>query len=552
MPPTVRPLFRAIAVPLTLMALFCAASGTAKELQRQGKGNKSFLALVIIGDRDVVYDLRGWQAYEASVMAAPLSDADVKQVGNDISGMLKDAGYVLADVQLHKAALSAKLLAYRVNLGTVGTISVSGNKYYSADQIIRNIDAKSGTPFNYRDLYSNMFDLNVKPDVQVDTTLAAVDGEDGKTVNLEIAVEDRLPWHIGLNLSNTGSEATSDWRLRTTVQGLNVSKHDDIFTLEYLTDPADSESVNGVSSSYRFPLDDNSVITVYGGWSESDLDDVLQDLDIYGQGYFGGFRLSHIVKSTPQYDLDLSYGYTFQYIENATDFADVPFERDEVRLGMPSVALGYSGKSFDRWGGRNFASLSMLWNMADKLGSDDAEDFERNQPDADGNLTITKAQVARLQRITLGDDDSPMRKWTLFTRVDGQYTRDKLIPALRYGIGGADSVRGYREREINGDAGMRGTIELRTPLLSNFIGDTDDEDWYEHRLQLVTFADLGYVYRNDPRGGLQREDSLSSIGLGLRLNITKYLQMKVDYGHALTETEESRHGRGHFSVQAQF
>ena len=57
-----------------------------------------------------------------------------------------------------------------------------------------------------------------------------------------------------------------------------------------------------------------------------------------------------------------------------------------------------------------------------------------------------------------------------------------------------------------------------------------------------------------PRPGEQADENLWSAGVGLRLGLTKYSQMRLDYGYPLIKaTEETpKGGRGHLSLQLQF
>ena len=86
-------------------------------------------------------------------------------------------------------------------------------------------------------------------------------------------------------------------------------------------------------------------------------------------------------------------------------------------------------------------------------------------PNADGNLIIDRFQAARLQRLK-------SERWTIFARVDGQYTQDALIPALQQTLGGADAVRGYELFDTGGDSGLTASLELRTALFENFLPES--------------------------------------------------------------------------------
>jgi hemolysin activation/secretion protein len=96
--------------------------------------------------------------------------------------------------------------------------------------------------------------------------------------------------------------------------------------------------------------------------------------------------------------------------------------------------------------------------------------------------------------------------------VQRQATRSTLVPGEQFGIGGAQSVRGYEERELNGDNGAQISIELVTAnLLDKLFGEPA-------LLRLLLLADAGHV--NNPNGDNCQENRTScrigSLGLGLR------------------------------------
>ena len=100
-----------------------------------------------------------------------------------------------------------------------------------------------------------------------------------------------------------------------------------------------------------------------------------------------------------------------------------------------------------------------------------------------------------------------------------------------------------------------GSLELRTPLLSNFIPTlqrseeysvNNPEDWRVHRLQFIGFYDFGLSELSEPSEGEEKNESFSSVGTGLRLGLTKYSQFRLDYAFPLISTDESSGSRAHF------
>jgi len=114
---------------------------------------------------------------------------------------------------------------------------------------------------------------------------------------------------------------------------------------------------------------------------------------------------------------------------------------------------------------------------------------------------------------------------------------------------------------MSGDQAFVATLELRTPLFHNFIPGLKKSDeflaanpdaWQRHRLQFLLFSDFGYVDMKNPLPGEQDSDTLIGVGAGLRLGLTKYSQMSLDFGYPLEKTQESDNPRAHLSLQLQF
>ena len=66
------------------------------------------------------------------------------------------------------------------------------------------------------------------------------------------------------------------------------------------------------------------------------------------------------------------------------------------------------------------------------------------------------------------------------------YPQIHWFPSVQKGFGGANSIRGYEEREVSADNGLSGSIELRTPLISNFLPSLERSDEYFNNNPLIT------------------------------------------------------------------
>ncbi len=520
-----------------------------------------FDVALLAGDKEVVQNLKIWKDWEYKVAFAPISNAEIKQFYEDLTRTLREEGYVFAKVTFPTRIWSTGIFLAKVDLGPLGEITVAGNRFHSTSQIVKAMgDSQVDGRFNYNRFYQDLFDMNANPDIMVNTTLKPTVRDGRRYIDAELVVEDNWPIHGSVEFANTGTKASGDYRLRSTLQHSNLTKHGDTLTFDWLTEPCSSD-INAYSASYHLPFSRKWSFNIFGGYSESYLDEVLPELSVRGEGWFGGAQFTRVIHENDDHRIQLSLGWMYQNISQDDQLQNFDLGKRRTEVSMPMLTLGYASRRFDRFNGRNFFSNTMLYNSAGHFGASESDEFVRG----DGTFFINRFQLARFQRLFSGPETPG--KWSLFVKLEGQIANDPLDPSMKKSIGGANSVRGYVEHELSGDDAVVASLELRTPLLQNFIpGLTKDEEylslnpdaWQRHRLQFLVFCDYGWVKQEgsemDNAGdGRKTQETMLSVGAGLRLGLTKYSQMRFDWGFPLEQTEEQRQGgRAHFAVQLQF
>ena len=514
---------------------------------------------MVSGDTAIVEKLPVWQAWKEYVEFNKITPKDINEFHGKLIKALQEKGYVFAQVEFPTKIWSTGIFLAKVDCGQLGDITVKNQKHYSAKQIVRALENKEGR-FNYAEIHSDLFDLNTKPDLKLQTSLKPVQQGGRRVINAEIEVEDKMPIHGAIELTNSAAkDARNDWRVRSTLQHLNITKHNDSLTLDWLTTGNIGEDMNSLSASYFLPINDALSLNVYGGWNSSFNEDVLPEISARGRGAFAGLQFSYIFYETLRDRFQLSLGWFYQRLTNYQDINGMRYDNGDITLSMPIITLGYTQKVFDNYHGRNFASITLQQNRAGTFGASSKSDFIRASA-VDGDFTLAKIQLARFQRLFEGKDAPG--KWTLFMKADAQIASDRMPSATRDYVGGRNSVRGYEESELNGDHSFVGTLELRTPLIENFIPglkkDTqylkdNPEYWSQHRLQFILFTDFGYV-AYDEKEKPDDDNGMWSVGAGIRLGLTKYSQMALDYGYPIIKASDDtpEAGRLHLSVQLQF
>ncbi|MFI4980070.1 MAG: BamA/TamA family outer membrane protein, partial [Nevskiales bacterium] len=192
---------------------------------------------------------------------------------------------------------------------------------------------------------------------------------------------------------------------------------------------------------------------------------------------------------------------------------------------MPLVAT-YNGN----WLGQNWFNeeRSTTLDVATTLGlrgllhnSDNA--FNDKQPGASANYLALRTGLQHTETFA---------RWSLYGKLDMQLASGTLVPTEQFIAGGAESVRGYLEGERAGDAGVRATVELRTP---QFNPGGVNSPW---RLWGLTFFDTAILTTKQASQTVPPQpDShrLRSVGLGFRLNAPHGLSLEVDAARALVD-----------------
>ena len=137
---------------------------------------------------------------------------------------------------------------------------------------------------------------------------------------------------------------------------------------------------------------------------------------------------------------------------------------------------------------------------------------------------------------------------TWITRATMQWTDSNLLGSEQMGFGGYSSVRGYDEREANGDEGYLVTTELRSPPIS--LGQLCGWEKAIDQFQFLGFWDYGVAQNLSLLPNEDPSVLLASAGPGIRYAINPYLSLRFDYGFQLYDTRaNSRYNsRAHIGV----
>jgi hypothetical protein len=412
--------------------------------------------------------------------------------------------------------------------------------------------------------------LNRHPARWVDMTLGASGMPGG--ARLDYLVAEGKPWTAYFQASNTGTDQTSDWRQRFGFTHNQVTNRDDILQLDYIT--GDFDSVNAFYGSYDSPIPfpwllrpDRVRAAVDGQWSEYDASDVgIENSEFQGSQWIFGGRVKANVFQYRDLFVDVFTGAHYEHYDADSKPVEGVREHGNVNFFFPEVGAALERRTEIS---SLFASVSGKFAVPD-LGDADSDELAQmgrtGVHEESVNLLRWEASTSFFMVpffFPVKEPDSSLSASDLsnevFLSFRGQYTNDRLIPAMQEVAGGMETVRGWPQSFIAADSLylVRAEYRVHLPRLLP-IREPFELPWYgkfraapdgpsgrpDWDLIAFTFYDWARVEVNgDLSQDEQNDETLSGTGLGLELQLPGHLIVGMDYGWSLTQVM----GRDKFS-----
>ncbi len=459
--------------------------------------------------------------------------ADVQQAQEALQDAYRKKGYGTVQVTLPEQVLSEGVVRLKVIEAHVGTITIQGNDHHDDANVRQSLPSlQQGLPPNSRDIAANLRVANENPSKQ--TTVLFKTSEQQGEVDAAIKVVDEKPWKVYVYGDNTGNSQTGTYRVGAGAQYSNLFDLDNVFTFQAQTSPDHADDVKIFGGSYHIPLyKAGDSIDVIAGYSNVNSGNVQNLFNVSGSGTIVLLRYNDLLPRIGEiYEHKLVFGLDYEAFKNnvttvGTTTSVVP------NITVHPASLTY----FGTW---RLPSAEVAFNAGYSMnipgGSDGNEAaFQAARTDATDTYHILGFGLAGLQALPY---DFQFR-----AAINGQLTRDALVPGVQYGIGGFNSVRGFHEREISNDAGYQGTVETYSPDLGRVFRLPSVHT------RLLLFYDYGDVWRNHALPGELQNEFISSTGFGIRINSNNF-SIRADFATVLhpggSETSWSK--RAHVGI----
>ena len=448
-----------------------------------------------------------------------------------------EAGYNSVEISLPEDIDGDGIFQIQIRENTIAQktipvteIAVVGNEHFNEASIRAALpELQEDREVDFHVLAQQLFLANDNPSRQLTLNISPAELEQ-QAAKVEIKVLDRNPQYWQIALDNTGTEETGNTRLSFISQNHNLFNRGHLAALSLTLSPEKIDQVAQIGFFYQVPLPTwGDTLNFTASYSDVDSGRIANFFDVSGQGLATGINWQHNLHRTSQESHSLEIGFNYRFFDNDINFIGANLGVDVASFPL-RVGYGYSFQGVKE--NVQFA-VSYLHNIPGIFAANNDSTYNLSRLGADANWDLWLISGAYQYRWGNG--------WQLRLQGEAQYAGEPLISGEQLGLGGRYSIRGLQEREVRGDNGLRGTIELYSPSI-----------WQGHRF--LVFSDFGGYAQEDSQPGEVTGDTIWTTGLGWRWNYGEGLFSAVDVGYVLNGSSFSQSGdvRVHFLVNYSF
>ena len=453
----------------------------------------------------------------------PITFTDLLELETELTRLYTERGYINSGVIIPaEQNITQGTVKLQAVEGTIEEIKVNVDGRLEESYIRSRLARGAKTPLNIEELQEALQLLQLNPLVEsINAELSVGRSRDRWT--LDVRVNQGEAFNPVLFANNNRTPSVGSFQRGIELNHDNVSGYADRLSFVF----RDTDGSDDFDASYSVPV--NSLDGTVG----------LRYRYVDSNIIEGNFEIADIESQTDELELTLRQPILLEYNSESTqelalglEFSRQTNEVTAQGQPLPDLSPGANAdgetrisalRFFQDWTRRSrrdvIAARSQLSAGIDAFNAT----IDESLP-ADAEFVAWRGQVQWLRQL---DPDSNL---DLLLRSDIQLSSDDLVPLERFSLGGSQSVRGYRQDALLGDNGVFASAELRIPVYR----------WSNNRnsLAAIPFVDFGTTWSNsDTR--IQEEDTVVSLGVGMRLDLIDTLSARIDYGIPLIEVNDS-------------
>ncbi|WP_198011357.1 ShlB/FhaC/HecB family hemolysin secretion/activation protein [Synechococcus sp. PCC 7335] len=446
----------------------------------------------------------------------PITFNDLLQVRSAVTQRYIEAGFVTSGAFIPPQTLEEGVVTIQVLEGAIEEIEVVGTNRLRPNYIRGRIGLVARPPINTNRLLAGLQRLQIDPLIEAVSADLQAGVRPGTSI-LRVEITEADAFDVVASVDNRRSPNIGSVSRRINLQAGNVSGLGDRFFLGY----ANTNGSNGVDASYSIPLSPrNTRLILEAGYGDSRvIEDTFEVLDISSDAFYYEVGVTHPLIESPTRELTL--GLAFSHTENQIRSGLGDFGQELVLGADEDGRSKVSALRFSQgWTQRNqrqvLAARSQFNLGLDILNATNND--ETGIPDSQFFSWRGQGQWVRL----LGENA------LFFLRGDLQLATDRLFSSEQFGLGGQQTVRGYRQNALLRDNGALVSAEARLPII-RFSRDSI--------VQVAPFLDVGTAWNNFDDSA--DTNVLAGTGVGLVWEQNENLSARLDWGIPLVDLEST-------------
>jgi hemolysin activation/secretion protein len=467
----------------------------------------------------------------------PLDFAQLLQVSSEITQLYVRNGYINSGAYIpgnQSFDVQGGTIEIKVIEGRVEDIVVTGTQRLDPNYIKSRIAIGAGKILKIDRLIESLRLLQLDPLIKtVGTEL--VSGQQPGTSIVQLKVTETTNWHTGVTIANNRTPSVGEIQAQISASQNNLTGAGDAIGISY----GKSEASNVIDVNYTLPLNpqNGTLRFQYSNSTSKVIESPFDRLDINSAGQDFGLTYRQPIVQTPSQEFAL--GATLARRETNTGYLTsvigerIPYPTPGAdATGLTRVTAArffqdYTVKDTQQV----FALRSQVSLGVNALGA------TINASSPDSKFLTWRGQAQYVKSLAPNS--------LFLVKVESQLADRPLLALEQLGLGGQDTVRGYRQDLLLADNGVIASAEVRLPIF------TTPES--KQVLQVVPFLDFGWGWNkpNNPSPN-PTPNTIVAGGLGLRYQGGDNFAAKLDYGipfNSIDSTKRTAQEKGfYFSV----
>jgi hemolysin activation/secretion protein/CHASE2 domain-containing sensor protein len=434
----------------------------------------------------------------------PISLSQLFELRTQITNRYLERGYITSGAYIPAQKLENGVVKIQILEGRLAGINVTGTRQLRPNYIRSRIGIATQTPLNQNRLLEALQLLQLNPLIKNISAELSAGNRVGENL-LEVQVVEAADFSTQTLLDNARSPSAGSDRRKLQLTDANFFGFGDRFSVGY----SNTNGSNAVDLTYSLPINprNGSLNFSYGSSSSRVIEAPFDVLDIRSKSQFYELSLRQPLIQTPIQEFAI--GITANHQRNQATLLD-------GALPFPAIGADAQGqtkitalRTFQEYTQRSRQSAFALRSQF-SVGIN-ALNATINEQAPDSRFFVWRGQAQYIQLLA--------PETLVLFRTTVQLADRPLVPVEQFSLGGQDTVRGYRQDLLSSDNALFASIEARLPVLRLAKINT--------LVQINPFVDFGMGGNRNASNG---SNTLTSVGLGLRLQIGDRLTGRLDWG----------------------